>query len=46
MFGFEFEFHKIKYDKENKTVKIDLSAQYEIIESMKENKKRTISFIS
>ena len=39
MFGFEFEFHKIKYDKENKTVKIDLSAQYEIIESMKENKK-------
>lgn len=38
MFGFEFEFHKIKYDKENKTVKIDLSAQYEIIDSMKQNK--------
>ena len=34
MFGFEFELHKINFDKKNKKIYLDLSAQKEIIESM------------
>ena len=37
MFGFEFEFHKINVDKENKKIVLDLSAQNDIINSSKEN---------
>ena len=35
-FGFEFEFHKINIDKENKKISLDLSAQKDIINSNKE----------
>ena len=36
MFGFEFELHKINIDSENKKIYIDLSAQNDIINSLKE----------
>ena len=36
LFGFEFEFHKINIDTENKKISLDLSAQKDIINSEKE----------
>ena len=36
MFGFEFEFHKINIDKQNKKITIDLTAQKDIINANKE----------
>ena len=36
LFGFEFEFHKINIDKENKKITLDLSAQKDVINSNKE----------
>ena len=37
LFGFEFEFHKINIDTENKKISLDLSAQKDIINSEKES---------
>ena len=36
LFGFEFEFHKINIDKQNKKISLDLSAQQDIINSNKQ----------
>ena len=37
LFGYEFEFHKIKKDDNNKKVYLDLSSQYDIIIENEEN---------
>ena len=36
MFGYEFEFHKISLDQNNRKVYIDLSAQKDILNSLKQ----------